>query len=67
MSSATLRILENGDGDLLIEVESDPPLPFVDGVLDVDALTTSQAAALHAAQAIGEAGDGPFSVTRMTE
>lgn len=63
MSTARLHIVERGE-DLVVTVESSPPLPMLNGKVDVDRLTTAQAAAIYAAQAIGEAGDNWTVVSR---
>lgn len=67
--TATLTITStrrpDGRPHLTIRVEADPPLPFTDGNLDLDRITPEAAAAVYAAQVIGDAGDDPTEWRRL--
>lgn len=64
MQTVTLTIQEAGGNDLLVEIDAGREWPRrTDGMVDGDALTRCEVAALYAAQCIGEAGSGPIRVT----
>jgi hypothetical protein len=57
MTVATVKIIEGPNRSLVVTVESRPPLPLKNGRADLDRCDCAQAAALYAAQMLGEAGD----------
>ena len=61
MSKVTLTITEQPPGNLVVTIESDPPLPLAGGDLDWQAADSPQTAAVLASRFIGELGSGPTS------
>lgn len=66
-NTATVQILDDGSRNLVVKVESRPPLPLKNGRADLARCNRAQVAALYAATMIGEAGeDGIRKVVTMS-